>query len=387
MLNGKVLKRLIFLLASLYIILCAINFASGRVLWLDENSILENLRTLSPAQLFGPLKHNQGFPRLYLCLIQNLSIPSGFNVYSLRLLPFVFMLSAFFAWLRIYKEEEGVGAGYVLFILSWCGSHFMTYYSAELKQYSSDVLTAALFTLFILNQKNYLNGRTKELALTVKCALLPSLVLFSYTSYFFVLIPLYNFLLGARDDKRNKFYMWVYLASLVFFAGVSYNFDLKYTLADAGLRSYWNDYFISVSSFSEFLQSFTEGFRNLFARWFLEAKLIRRIMTVFLPFSVYALGFYGWRQIKEDKGAILSLKTLTPVLIGGLALAGILKVYPFTGARITIFIAPFIFYAIIKGIELFKNKIPWVYITLFSVYTVTLMYTSLHLFRQYMSKL
>ena len=66
------------------------------------------------------------------------------------------MVLAFFVWLRIYRREEDRGVGYLLFILSWCGSHFMTYYAAEVKQYSGDVLVAALFTLFILSQGRHL---------------------------------------------------------------------------------------------------------------------------------------------------------------------------------------------------------------------------------------
>ena len=366
-----------------YVLLCVLHFASGRALWLDENSILENLKTLSPHQIFGFLKHEQGFPRLYLFFVQTLSRPFNYSVYSLRLLPFLFMLAAFFVWLRIYKKEESAGSGYLLFILAWCGSHFMTYYSAELKQYSADVFVVALFALFILNQRNFLKKQKITPLLTAGYLFLPALILISYAGYFLILLPLYNLLLSMRNNRKNMFYACIYLASILLFVGVSYNFDVKYTQATAGMRAYWNDYYISTSSFSAFIQSFSEGFRNLFARWFLETKLVRRVMTIFLPFAVYAAGLHGWKQIKEDRGAILSLKTITPFLIVGLAAAGVLKIYPFTGARVTIFIAPFIFYAIIKGVELFKDRLPWAYIALLFVYVITLCSTSLYLLCKY----
>ncbi len=384
MLSKRTLRYFIVFGITFYILLCVLHFASGRPLWLDENSLLDNLKTLSPHQIFGPLKHEQGFPRLYLAGVQALSGPFDYSVYSLRVLPLLFMLSAFFLWLRIYKKEEGTGIGYLVFILSWCGSHFMTYYSAELKQYSADVFVAALFTIFILDQRDLLKRRKLDPLLTAKCLFLPALISISYAGYFFVLLPLYNFLLGAKDNRRNAFYACIYLISVLLFVSVSYGFDVKYTQAAAGMRAYWNDYYISISSFPAFLQSLSEGFRNLFARWFLEVKLVRRIMTIFLPFAVYAIISLGTGQIKKDRGLILSLRTITPFLIIALALAGILKIYPFTGARVTIFIAGFIFYAIIKGIEIFKERFFRVYVALLSVYVITLCSTSLYLLRRYL---
>jgi len=368
-----------------YLLLCAVHFSSGRPLWLDENSVLENIRDLTPCEIFGPLKNNQGWPRLYLFFVQKVSQVFHYNVYALRSLPFAAMIAAFFLWLRIYRKEEGVGTEYILFILAWCGSHFMTYYAAELKHYSADVLVAALFTWFILTQRKSVEYPKKYGPfLAVGYALLPFLILFSYTGYFFVLIPFYNVLMGIRQDRRNIFYAYVYTAAMLAAVVISYHFDVRYTLSDKALRTYWGDYFISVSSPGAFLSSFTEGIRNLFSRWFIETKLIRRIMTVFLPFALYAIVFGGIRRFKKDKGFIVSLETLTPVLVAGLAAAGVLKIYPFTGARVTLFIAAFIFYATIKGIELFRGRVHAVYLSLLTLYVGTLCCTSVYLFVKYL---
>lgn len=88
-----------------FILLCILHFTSGRVFWLDENFIVLNLKSLKGHALFGPLSNSQAFPRAYLYCIQKIGEPSGFGVYSLRLLPFLFMLAAFFVWIAVYLRR------------------------------------------------------------------------------------------------------------------------------------------------------------------------------------------------------------------------------------------------------------------------------------------
>ncbi|MFH1878209.1 MAG: hypothetical protein ABH883_05325 [Candidatus Omnitrophota bacterium] len=382
--SGRTKKLFIYCGIFFYVFLCGLHFFSGRELWLDEVSVLENIKELSPSAVFGPLKHSQAFPRLYLLAVQGLGSKFNYSLISLRALPFIFMIAAFFLWLRIYREEEGAGTGYMFFILSWCASHFMTYYSAELKQYSAEVFAAGVFTYFIIRQKKYLDNGAFDRFLALRYCLLPSLILISYTGYFFILLPFYNLALSVKKNRTNVLYILIYLAAAVIFVLISYNTDIKYTRSDGPLRAYWNDYFISTASISAFFQSFTEGLRNLFVRWFLETKLLRHIMTCFMPAALFAVVFYGFRQFSKDSGRALSLKTMTPYLILTLAFAGILKIFPFTGARITLYIAPFIFYALIKGIESFRAGFRSVYLIFSSVFVITLISVSIYLFNEYL---
>jgi hypothetical protein len=368
-----------------FVLLCVVHFASGRPLWLDERSILENITMLQPHELLGPLRHSQAFPHLYLFAVQSVSKVFDYNVYSLRVIPFVLMICAFFTWLRLFRKEEGVGLNYTLFILAWCGSNLMSYYSAELKQYSGDVLIAAIFSLFMLDQRNHLNDQKIRPIVALKYLFMPALVLLSYTANFFVLIPLYNLILNIRHNKKTIPYMCIYLVSTVIFVGLSYYYDARHARVVEDFPVYWNDYFILTTSFSDFIQSFSEGFRNIFVRWFVETSLIRRIMTIFLPFAVYFLAVFGFRRFKEDKGMLLSLKSITPAILIGMMIAGVTKCYPFTGTRVTLFIAPFIFYSIIKGIGIFKDRLPWVYRGLLSIYVLTLISTSVYVMFKYLA--
>jgi hypothetical protein len=370
---------------SLYLFLCALHFASGRPLWLDERSILENITQLAPQELLGPLRHAQAFPHLYLLVVQGVSKAFDYNVYSLRVMPFILMLCAFYAWLRLFKREEGAGLNYTLFILAWCGSHLMSYYAAELKQYSGDILIAALFAIFILGQKERLSDQEIRPLSVLKYLLMPALVLLSYTANFFVLIPLYNLILSIKQNRRNVLYACVYFISTALFVSASYFYDARHARVVEDFPVYWNDYFILTGSFPEFIQSFSEGFRNIFVRWFVETSLVRRIMTIFLPFAVYFLAVSGYKRFREDKCRILSLMTITPAVLVGMMIAGVMKCYPFTGTRVTLFIAPFIFYSLIKGIELLKGRFPLAYRGLLSIYVLTLISTSVYVLLKYLA--
>ena len=385
-------KRLWLLFATyfgicFYLFLCLLNLFSQRPLWLDEKFIFDNLKELPPAQLFGPLKHSQAFPRLYLFLIQKLAFIFDFNLISLRILPFLFMIGAFFVWLKIFAKSEGKGLAYFLFILAWCGSYPLTYYSAELKQYSADILVAAVFTYFILSQRKYLKEKNANLFVALKYLFIPALILFSYTGFFFILIPAYNLLLSLKRNKNSISYLVIYVSSALLFFFISYNFDVKYVLSESGLRNYWNDYFISVTTPYEFMKTFTEGLRNLFTRWFLEKKIVIRIITIFSPFAFFGLVILGCKKLLQDKGRVLTLFSLGLVLFLSLFTAGILRMYPFTGARVTLFIAIFIFYAIIKSIEIFKKPLFFFYLILLSIYMITLSTTSFYFLVKYLNKI
>lgn len=357
-------------LMCVYVLLCAVHFFSMRPLWLDENFVLQNLQELQPREIFGPLKYAQGFPRVYLFVVQKIAILFDFHVCALRALPFFFMMCGFFLWQHLYKREEGIGVGYVLFLLSWCGSHFMTYYAVELKQYSGDLCVAAICAIFILNQKKHLKSDAFSLWTLVSYMVLPAMMFVSYTAYFFLIFPLYNLVFTARSNKTHRVYGVMYCVAVACCIVVSYTIDVQYTQSTHSLRSYWNDYFISTKSLYEFFKTFWEGLRSICSRWLSEEKLIRQgIMSVFLPTTFWFIFVDGFTRWKEDQWQVVSVRTMTPFLIGGLCAAGILKVYPFTGARITLFLAPFILYSLVGGIQGLKERFLWLYWVFITVYT------------------
>ncbi|MFA5156579.1 MAG: hypothetical protein WC532_04230 [Candidatus Omnitrophota bacterium] len=367
-----------------YFFICTLHLILRRPPWLDEIFLINNLKELSPAGIFGPLKYSQGFPRLYLFIIQNLSRAFNYGVISLRALPFVFMITGFGLWLAAFRKQYGRGDAYLLFILCWCGSWFMTYYAAEFKQYSADVFAAGAFTYFILKQKESVLSGALRPRLFLQYLFLPVLLLFSYAAYFFIIIPAYNLLLSSLRQRRSLFYLAAYLLSIAAFSFLSYNYDLKYTLAAPALHGYWESYFISTASPAAFMETFWEGLRNIFVRWFEQGPPVTWIMTIFMPFALYYAFRYGIKQFRADKYLCVSLDSLTIVLLAGLFFTGLLRAFPFTAGRVTLFIAPFIFCAIIKGAEIFKAKFWAGYAVLTAGFVFTLLSVSMRLVSRYM---
>src|SRR3989338_9085496 len=181
-----------------YLSLCLANYFSLRPLWNDEECVLRSLKLFTPARIFNePLVALQVFPRVYLFLIQKISQPFDFHLLALRFFSFVCMLAAFFVWMKIARYEFKNKIDRLAFALSWCASAVLIYYSAELKQYSMDVLAAALFLLFLYNQERFEKEKPFWL---YACTLvsLPVLLLFSYPALFFCFVPLYNLKTGKE---------------------------------------------------------------------------------------------------------------------------------------------------------------------------------------------
>lgn len=366
----------------LYVFLCLLHYFSGRPFWLDENFIFSNVRELKPHELFGQLRYGQGFPRFYLFFIQQIGSVSNFNMYALRLLPLICMLASFFVWFRIIMQFEKRSLVRLLFIFCWPAAHYMTYFAAELKQYSGDLLVASLFTYFILNMSAL--KETRSIKNILLCFALPFLALFSYTAYFFLWIPLVNFCYRIFVKKESHYPLLVsYCLGLFVVVPCTYFFDIRYTIADQGLKRYWDSYYIDAHSIRSFFGSFTEGTRNLFTRWYLKEKIARRIATFFLPTTLWFLFYKGVGSLFKTKGVMCSLAGLAIVLYAELICMGLLRLYPFTGCRVTIFFCPFAFYVTICGIFMIKRISKKAFLLLSSGYGIFLLMTCSLLIKRY----
>jgi len=259
-------SRITFILVLLYIFLCISHYFAQRPLWNDEMAVKLSVVGLKPAALFNQrLLNDQVFPRVYLFIVQTVSKTFDYHLLSLRFCSFVAMLGAFGIWLKIAKYEFRDPKLYCLFVLSWTASIPMVYYSAELKQYSMDVLAAAIYILFLLKQQD-MKGKSVYLW-TLAC--LPVLGLFSYPAHLLSLIPLYNCILNAKEDRAQRKPLCIYVCALGLFGALSYNFDIRlpaYSITQMGGASGFADYFISFETVGEFFRSLGEGICSLFCR-------------------------------------------------------------------------------------------------------------------------
>lgn len=334
----------------IFVCLSVLHYFSQRPLWLDEDFVYQNIVNLDYGQLFGPLKPTQSFPRVHLAIVKWIGSHFSNHDLSLRFLSLVFMVASYFVWKKLYKSTIKTERGLQLLLLlfSWCSSYWMVYYAAELKPYSMDVLGVGLFALFFLYQRRF-EQKPPTKALYVLSALIPFLLFFSYGCIFVFWIACYNFLRLAWGNKKLwPVFVLNSLMALICFVAFYYT-DIQHSITAAGVN-YWQSYFLCTESIGCFFETFGEGIKRFSVFWWGTQKIFRRAAVIFIPLFLYGLYRFGWLALKRDHFRILNIEALSCVLFAEFFVLGILQKYPFTGQRITLFFAPFVFYLVIKSL-------------------------------------
>ena len=371
--NPDLLKRITILMSIIFIGLSLLHYFSQRPLWFDEQPLGESLQTYTYPQIFGPLIREQAFPRVYLFLIKVISAPFDFSLLAVRFLPLAAMLAAFFIWKKIFRLFLRNDILYILAILAFAGSYRLTYYAAELKQYSMDVLVAGLYILF-LNYQSRFKLQAPPKRLYVLSIVMPFLLFFSYTAIFFFWIIAFNFFLMIIFDGNKKlipvFLLNTFILLLAFITICA--IDLRYSI-NPMMTQYFQSYYLGTDSLGNFFTPFSEGVQRLATYWYGDTKYFVRAASIFIPFFFFGMLIYGFKALKISRGQIFNLDNVGLIVFLELFVLGLLKKYPFTGDRITLFFAPFTMYIILKAMHgLSSNKfVQWVFLGYFAVFNVT----------------
>ncbi len=368
----NIIQRAALVLLSLwYVGACAVHYGYQRPLWNDELAVYDSIRDFKPHQFFSqPLQTVQVFPRVYLFVIQSFAGLFNDSILSLRFFSFVCMLGAFAVWLQIARRELKGPWEYLTFVLCWAASVPLIYYSAELKQYSMDVLLCGIFVWFLYEQERVRSAGSGRYMLIL--ALLPLAVFFSYPAYFLVMLPLWNLYLNFKTDRAQGKYIGVYLLSLGVCVILSYLFDVRHRPVEI-VTTGFNDYFIATDSFKNFFQTLGEGVNNLFSRWFVELpKVFRKIARVFMVFGFVYLFVGFFRNINSSRWRLCSVNTIALVVFLQFALAGVLQKYPFGVPRTALFLCPMLLILTVQGICSIRQINRPVYYVLHSAFAVYL---------------
>jgi len=345
------MSSVILLLACWYIFLCSLHLVGQRPLWNDEIAVFRSVEQFTPKQMFNnKLMAAQVFPRAYLFLIQQFSQIFDFSLWSLRFPSFICMIAAFLIWIKIAHLAIKDQWQRLAFVGSWLASGLLLYYSAELKQYSMDVLAVSVFILFLYHQKDlqYKNDKRYVWMLIA----LPLFGFFSYPAFLLMMIPLYNLIRSSFPCKICRKYLCVYVLSLVTVMCISYNFDMRLRALSEVTQGF-GDYFISFASVGQFFQTLGEGTNNLFSRWFVERpKFFKSLTRIFTGFALIYMFTSYFKNRKREGGYIRSLETIGLCLFLEMFIIGCFKKYPFTVPRTSLFYAPVVLYMTAKGIGL-----------------------------------
>jgi hypothetical protein len=215
-------------------------YLANRVLWLDEARLALNIVNRSMAELAQPvLERLQAAPFLFLAIEKGMVTTFGANEYALRAFPlFAGVSSLFLFWLLAKHCLSITGALIALFLFAVSNS--LIYFSAEVKQYASDV--AAVLLVYImairLHQEELTLGRTLLIGGTGAVLIwLSHPLLFVLAA---VVITLFVDAAWRRMPRRMAHYALIGTLWALSFS-LEYLMILQGLSVDAGFQEWWGE--------------------------------------------------------------------------------------------------------------------------------------------------
>lgn len=307
-------RRLLFfgLTLPLLIVICR-----NRSLWLDEAALGYNIVSRSYSQLLQPLSFSQVAPIGYLLLSKACTSLFGYNDIAIRIPSIIAYLCLFFILARRVSRSPEWLLRFV-FIVSAAG---VIKYGFELKQYIYDVLL--MVVLLAYGDFMLSSNRLSLLFSSVS-------VLLSNAS--FIQLPLFSLLFSLKHSKSHATLLCRLL--LVLLPLVIYYFLFAYHHpANDSMHQYWSQHFL----FS----------RQENALAFVVHRLIGVVYSGYFTVVFQLLWifyFVGLNSYIRERMYFALAATQLPI-ISHLALSA-LRLYPFDGGRLTLYlIVPFVYVA------------------------------------------
>lgn len=313
----------------------------NRSLWLDEAFLALNIIERSFADLLLPLSYNQGAPLGFLFMEKAMVVIFGNNELVLRCVPFLAsIVSLFVLWAvaRRLLPHSAVPVVLGLFALS----STLVRYSAEAKQYSSDVAVALLL---IWAGLPIVQGRWKTSWRICFAVLGAALQWFSHPSVFVLAAIAFGMLVSCLRGRQWQQLLgasaicacWVGSFALHYFV------SLRTLGSNQGLLNYWREGFLRFPP------------TTLTDLDFLASKVLSMFSKTgglgFVGISAMAslVGCFGMFSRNREAAPIL-------VLPGVLCLvASALEKYPFDG-RMILFLMPCVFLLTAEGVEQIRSR-------------------------------
>ncbi len=316
-----------------------------RSLWLDESSLSLNIIHRSPAELLKPLDYHQGAPILFLLLQKGIVAILGSSELALRLVPLfcgfvsIFLFASLAKWIL---KPKAVPFAVALFAISGP----LIYYSSEVKQYSSDVVTALFLCLLarpLVEQKQLSAARIAALALFGAIGLW-----FSQPAIFILaalgLIACWN--LFKKRDRRNFLQVTVIGAAWALSFVACYLVSLRALHQDHFLLQYWQSALapvpVSIGADAKWLFDTIMNFLSY-------PKDRYDKLGSDLAIVISALGAVQLFLSHRRRFYLLALPVLLTLLAAGL------HTYPF-GGRLILFLVPTMTLLVAGGLEAIYTK-------------------------------
>ncbi|HUF36795.1 MAG TPA: glycosyltransferase family 39 protein [Gemmatimonadales bacterium] len=334
---------------GLGIALRVLHLVSGRSLWIDEARLALSIGRRSYPQLVGPLDYDQAAAPLFLLGQKAVSQLLGMGEWSLRLVPFAAGIGTIFLlWKLANRLLPPLPAALVVSMAS-LGPYFV-HYSAELKQYSVDVLVGCFL---ILSAVEWLGppvpaSRCRRLLVGGTLA-----VWLSATAPFVLAgVATGGVLRWPGMGRAARRYLVLFFAMWAASFGLAYLLAYRFASDNAYLSRFWSAGFVGLGSW-EALHASWAAIRNLLCglligwstEWPLSpwSSLIASLLTV----GLLVLCGIGLRDLRMRHGW-----WIVGLIGGGLGsalIASAFNLYP-VAMRTMFFSAPFLLLALGGGV-------------------------------------
>jgi hypothetical protein len=128
----------VWLAMGVGILLRVVCYFSRFRFWMDELSLAENVKKLSPIEMFGPLLNQQLAPPGFLVVAWCLERLFGDNPLALRSISLLSAIAGMFLFLAVARRCLPARAVFPAVVM-FASSNHLIYYASEFKQYSSDI--------------------------------------------------------------------------------------------------------------------------------------------------------------------------------------------------------------------------------------------------------
>ena len=314
-------------------------YFADRSLWSDEAALALNIVGRSFTGLIQPLDFEQGAPLGFLFIEKTILLILGNKDYILRLFPLLSGLLSIYFLYRICREYYGISGLFALsfFAVSWT----LIYYSNELKQYSSDVLisTGLVYLAFRALRKDA--GRKEILILGAAGAVT---VWISHPAIF--ILASIGLVLAIENLSRKALskLIWILGIGVVWIVdlGLAYLVSLRNLMDNSYLSNFWRPFFMPLPPWRHW-----DWFGGTYVQLLDIANHVGSVPSrpFILVSSLLLVIGVGWFFIFDRSIALMMAFPFVFVL-----LAAALQKYPF-GERFILFLLPFLFLFMAKGLE------------------------------------
>jgi hypothetical protein len=341
-------RNLLWIIISIGILLRFLQYLANHSLWIDESRLALNIVNKSFSELLEPLELMQMAPFGFLFVEKLLVQSFGNTEYILRLFPLICAIISIFLFFKIANHTVKKEA--VVFALGLLAlSKYLISYSAQVKQYSTDVTVALALYLVVI----YLESKKLDLVHILLLGIVGAIaVWFSHPSAFILAgigLSLASLTLTKREWKTLGKLLIIFAAWLISFA-VAY-FAMRQGANDRGVDASAQLYWMKVGwhwAFAPFPPSMQDAW------WFVKAFFNLLENPIGLPLSgIATLAFIIGCVSMFSRNKKWFFMLLSPVLIT-LMVSG-LRLYPFTG-RFLLFLVPSFLLFIAEGAEYIRNK-------------------------------